>query len=173
MAKWAICVAKYRYDDAHGSATRSVISYFSNVKQRMTKRENNHDFIVLTLLLAPSDVWLCNQYVAWTKQCFLYFIQHHIWYPGAYCARFFNTLVILFKTQQTWLQPLITYTLQFACTIYLSILLLLFLSFLMLYLAFLSSFNHPGPPYEIFPVERDFFFLSECSLFLGSGSGSG
>lgn len=39
MAKWAVCVAKYRYDDAQRSATRFVISYFSSVKQLMTKGE--------------------------------------------------------------------------------------------------------------------------------------
>lgn len=69
MAKWAICVAKYRRDDAQGSATRLVISYFNDVKQLMTKRKKQswlHCACSLSLL-PPSGFWLCNQHVTWTR----------------------------------------------------------------------------------------------------------
>lgn len=67
MAKWAICVAKSRYDDAQRSATTFVISYFRNVKQLMTKGEKIMTSLCMLTFLAPSGFWLCNQHVAWTR----------------------------------------------------------------------------------------------------------
>lgn len=71
VAKWAICAAKYRHDDAQRSATRFVISYFSSVKQPMTKGEKINKIMtslrLLTLLLPPSGSGLCNQHVTWTR----------------------------------------------------------------------------------------------------------
>lgn len=169
MAKWAICVAKYRYDDAQGSATRFVISYFSNVKQLMTKRENIMTSLsMLTLLLAPKGFWLCNQYVAWAKQCFL---ECHIWYPGAYCAR---TAIHLLYTY--YYSHIIQKCSRPDCRHSDSIVINFSLHVWFVGLFFSSvcpsscsiSPSSPTltiqvPPYEVFPVKRAFF--SQCCLF--------
>lgn len=174
MVKWAICVAKYRYDDSQGSATRSVISYFSNVKQLMTKRgEKNHDFIVHAQFTSNPLRCLIVQPVCCLNQTMLpvFHTAPYLVSRSLLCQIFQYTCNIIQTTAEFITATVTHYSLP--SSLHVQSMSLFYFS------CFCSSpcsiLPHSPPltiqvPHMRSPLVQGNFFPSQCSLFLGSGS---